>query len=272
MKTFASLLLLVAVAGLQETGVLIGELKTKQHGVRGKVFAVDEKTILVKNFQYDGAGPDAFFWVGTSEAPGNEGYILAHPFAGKFYKYDDDNAPILKGRFDGTEDIKLTLPKDLNVTDLKWFSVWCRQFSVNFGDLIFPENFPSTRQPPRPSLQQRHTIFLLRWSTLATTSTTKTPLRTATSWPSPNTIRIMITTTTNTNDSSRDETELQILIKMLNRQWKRPTTTTITTTTNTNGSSREETELQMFSRHLTSSSCRLYSTSSCDFFHSNDPP
>jgi hypothetical protein len=141
MKTFASLLLLVAVSAAQDAGVLIGELKTKQHGVRGKVFAVDEKTFLVKNFQYDGAGPDAFFWVGTSEAPGNEGYILAHPFKGKFYKYDDENAPILTGRFDGTEDIKLTLPEDLNVTDLKWFSVWCRQFSVNFGDLIFPENF-----------------------------------------------------------------------------------------------------------------------------------
>jgi hypothetical protein len=141
MKAFASLLLLVAVAAAQDAGILIGQLKTKQHGVRGKVFAVDEKTILVKNFQYDGAGPDAFFWVGTSKAPGNEGYILAHPFAGKFYKYDDDSAPILKGRFDGTEDIKLTLPEDLNVTDLKWFSVWCRQFSVNFGDLIFPENF-----------------------------------------------------------------------------------------------------------------------------------
>jgi hypothetical protein len=141
MKTFASLLLLVAVAAAQDDGVLIGELKTKQHGVKGKVFAVDEKTILIKNFEYDGAGPDAFFWVGTSEAPGAAGYILAHPFAGKFYKYDDDSAPILKGRFDGTEDIKLTLPEDLNVTDLKWFSVWCRQFSVNFGDLIFPENF-----------------------------------------------------------------------------------------------------------------------------------
>jgi hypothetical protein len=119
------LLLLVAAALAQEDeGILIGELKTKQHGVKGKVFAVDEKTILVKNFEYDGAGPDTFFWVGTSEAPGNDGHILAHPFEGKFYNYDDENAPILRGRFDGTEDIRLTLPEDLNVSDLKWFAVW----------------------------------------------------------------------------------------------------------------------------------------------------
>jgi hypothetical protein len=165
MKTFASLLLLVAVAAAQDDGVLIGELKTKQHGVKGKVFAVDEKTILIKNFEYDGAGPDAFFWVGTSKAPGNEGYILAHPFAGKFYKYDDDSAPILKGRFDGTEDIKLTLPEDLNVTDLKWFSVWCRQFSVNFGDLIVPENF---------SLDKT-TIPAVSTTTVSTTTTADLP-------------------------------------------------------------------------------------------------
>merc|ERR1712218_364714 len=24
--------------------------------------------------------------------------------------------------------------------DLKWMSVWCRQFAVNFGDIFFPEN------------------------------------------------------------------------------------------------------------------------------------
>lgn len=26
------------------------------------------------------------------------------------------------------------------MTDIKWLSVWCRAFSVNFGDLIFPDN------------------------------------------------------------------------------------------------------------------------------------
>ena len=165
MKTFAALLLLVAVAAAQDDGVLIGELTTKQHGVKGKLFAVDEKTILIKNFEYDGAGPDAFFWVGTEGLPKSEGYILAHPFDGKFFKYDDENAPILKGRFDGSEDIKLTLPEDINVSDLKWFSVWCRQFSVNFGDLIFPENF---------SLDKT-TIPTVSTTTVSTTSTTDLP-------------------------------------------------------------------------------------------------
>ncbi len=67
---------------------------------------------------------DAFFWVGTSDAPGEVGNILPYPFKGTFFKYDSEEAPILKGVFDGSMDIKLTLPEGLNVSDLKWFSVW----------------------------------------------------------------------------------------------------------------------------------------------------
>ncbi len=39
------------------------------------------------------------------------------------------------------EDITLTLPPGTKVSDLKWISVWCRAFQVNFGDLIFPAGF-----------------------------------------------------------------------------------------------------------------------------------
>ena len=28
----------------------------------------------------------------------------------------------------------------MTVTDIKWLSVWCRRFQVNFGDLFFPED------------------------------------------------------------------------------------------------------------------------------------
>lgn len=35
----------------------------------------------------------------------------------------------------------MTLPPGTKVSDLKWISVWCRAFQVNFGDLIFPSGF-----------------------------------------------------------------------------------------------------------------------------------
>jgi len=117
--------------------VKVGLFQNYAHGIGGEVYAKDEKTLVIKGFTYDGAGPDAFFWAGTSQAPSSVGTILPYPFAGKFYNYEDLSAPILSRRFN-KEDIVLTLPEDLKASDIKWLSVWCRQFSVNFGDLFFP--------------------------------------------------------------------------------------------------------------------------------------
>ena len=33
-------------------------------------------------------------------------------------------------------DLTLHLPPGTQVSDLKWLSVWCRAFTVNFGDLV----------------------------------------------------------------------------------------------------------------------------------------
>ena len=32
------------------------------------------------------------------------------------------------------------MPGDLKPKDIKWLSVWCRQFKVNFGDVFFPDD------------------------------------------------------------------------------------------------------------------------------------
>ena len=39
----------------------IGDFKTYQHGVSGQVYAIDEQTLRIENFHYDGKGPDAYF-------------------------------------------------------------------------------------------------------------------------------------------------------------------------------------------------------------------
>ena len=36
--------------------IKIGELKNLHHGVSGSVFAIDDNTIVIENFNYDGAG------------------------------------------------------------------------------------------------------------------------------------------------------------------------------------------------------------------------
>lgn len=135
--------------------ILIGELKEKNHDVNGKVFAVDESHILIKDFRYDGQGPDAFFWVGTeglpSGVPDDKTLILTED---KHYQYRDQSAPVL-GKYDG-KDVTLALPASMKLSTVKWISIWCRLYSVDFGNLIFPDSFqvpgstPTTTGLPPP--------------------------------------------------------------------------------------------------------------------------
>lgn len=101
LKTTLSLLLFASVASGEVTKV--GEFNNRAHGIGGEVFIKDEKTLMIKGFTYDGSGPDAFFWAGTSGAPSDVGTILPYPFQGTFYNYDDQSAPILNRRFNGEE-------------------------------------------------------------------------------------------------------------------------------------------------------------------------
>ena len=87
------------------SGVLFkaGAFQNYAHGISGEVFIKDEKTLVIKGFTYDGAGPDTFFWAGTSQIPSSQGTILPYPFEGEFYEMNDQSAPILSKRFNGEE-------------------------------------------------------------------------------------------------------------------------------------------------------------------------
>ena len=98
---------------------------------------MNDNEIIIEDFYYDGTGPAAYFWVGKVGRPSPDGVLLPYPFEGVFPESDDRNAPILKP-FKG-ETVTLKLPDDLKVSDLKWISVWCRRFQVNFGDLEFDQ-------------------------------------------------------------------------------------------------------------------------------------
>jgi len=139
---------------------LIGKLSTLAHGVSGDVYAKNSNTIVLKNFKYDGTGPDAFFWVGKTGTPKNTDESMTMILTKeKNYAYRDQSAPILSAH--NGETVELSLPEGYKIEDLKWFSVWCRQFSVDFGNVMIPANFeieddihhplaPSTEPEPEP--------------------------------------------------------------------------------------------------------------------------
>ena len=110
----------------------------------GSVYAAGEQEIIVKNFYYDGTAPKTFFTVGRHgdpEDPDVQRFIITE---------EGFEANVIFPRFpvlDAANDETVTLSlrgSGLTVADLKWISVWCFDFKVNFGDLEFdtdPDNF-----------------------------------------------------------------------------------------------------------------------------------
>ncbi|XP_066247644.1 protein Skeletor, isoforms B/C isoform X1 [Euwallacea similis] len=120
-------------------GTKIGPFQVYARGIKGTVYAVDETTIFIKGFSYDGTGPDAFFWIGNSPRPSPEGIIIPYP-----EDYYERDPPILKAH--NNTNIILRLPMGKRIRDIRWLSVWCRRFTVDFSEVFIPPNL----EVPKP--------------------------------------------------------------------------------------------------------------------------
>lgn len=68
------------VTGTEYKGKSLGTLNSYHHQVGGQVYAVNEYTLLISDFTFDGSANDAFFWAGASSRPGPQGFILANEY------------------------------------------------------------------------------------------------------------------------------------------------------------------------------------------------
>ena len=131
------------------------------HEVSGDVLVLDDQTLAVKNFNYDGIGPEAFFLVGSEGEPSlfdeNKTAILAHPFTGIHYDYSDEGIPVL-GAFEDT-DIILTLPPHMKTSQIAWISVWCRKFRTDFGSLVVTDQSYSEDEVKNLCFFNHHSSF-----------------------------------------------------------------------------------------------------------------
>jgi len=114
---------------------LVGSLSELFHDVSGDVYTTSEGGIRVQNFFYDGTAPAAYFWAGSTSGPNQNGHILPYPFTGTFYRSNSMKAPVL-GRLSNVT-VNLRLPPELPLSHVRWLSVWCRTFRVDFGSITF---------------------------------------------------------------------------------------------------------------------------------------
>ncbi len=98
------------------------ELATFQHKVSGTAEILDDCTIQVTEFNYDGTGLDVRFYGGIG---GN--------FAAGFALSDD----LLRAGGYTDETMTLTLPDGVTLSDLDGLSVWCVDVGVDFGSGTF---------------------------------------------------------------------------------------------------------------------------------------
>ncbi|KAG4075641.1 hypothetical protein HA402_003466 [Bradysia odoriphaga] len=130
-------------------GLKIGPLSQLHHGLSGDVYAVDSKTLFLKNLNYDGEGPAAYFYVSTGRRPSLEG---------AFRVRDERGSTGVIKRY-RNKDVTLSLPEGKTLRDVKWFFVWCDEFSVNFGDVAIPKNLDYPRPLKIAALKGVHEVL-----------------------------------------------------------------------------------------------------------------
>jgi len=100
-----------------------GFFNTLAHNVSGKATIIDDCTIEITQFSYDGGGPDVYFYA-----------AINHQYA------ENDAFPIgqrLNGQSYENADITIKLPQNKSLDDLNGLSVWCIDFAANFGQMQF---------------------------------------------------------------------------------------------------------------------------------------
>ena len=113
-----------APAACEKTNAKVGQvatLSTRSHGVSGKVVVVDNCTLEIRNFNYDGGGLSKVFVYGGKA--GN--YLAGFPVGNNLR---------------GTSFANQTLTVKLSAGDLDKMdgvSIWCTDANANFGDGLF---------------------------------------------------------------------------------------------------------------------------------------
>jgi len=101
----------------------ITTLSTKFHGVSGTATIVDDCTIEVQSFNYDGNGIVVQMYAGLAGAY-SDGFAISDNLINFPTGYQDSM-------------LTLTLPEDKTLDDLDGISVWCVSVGVSFGDGMF---------------------------------------------------------------------------------------------------------------------------------------
>jgi len=101
----------------------MGLLSNLAHEVSGAVTIIDDCTLEVTGFNYDGGGPEVYFYAALDgDYLSEDAFVLGEKLSGQ--RLTDST-------------IQLKLPENRTLADVNSLSVWCVDFRVNFGEAFF---------------------------------------------------------------------------------------------------------------------------------------
>lgn len=112
----------------------MGDLGNTEHDVAGKVYILDDDTLVIDEFSYDGNGFGVYLNVAT-KGKNLKGYIKNRIDVP--YPADTEGVPIEK-KYTGDGQLIIDLSQvGVKASQVKWLSVWCTVFERSFGHVIF---------------------------------------------------------------------------------------------------------------------------------------
>ena len=128
-------LLPTAAAGggpqLECAALTLGSFTNRAHDLAGEVVALSDRVMEVRNFNYDGLGPAAYFWADASAVPSSGGFRLLD--ASPSNSCGTERLPEAR-----QDTFRFEFPDGMTIHDIDGgsISVWCEAFSANFGEVV----------------------------------------------------------------------------------------------------------------------------------------
>ena len=111
----------------------VGHLVDTEHDVGGTVYVLDENTLVIDDFSYDGVGLPVGVFVARKgrNLQGYEKNRIRVPYptgvrGRPLDKYDGDGQLVID-----------TSQLGIKTRDIKWLSIWCEDYQMSFGHLEF---------------------------------------------------------------------------------------------------------------------------------------
>ena len=109
----------------------VGHLVDTEHHVGGVVYVLDQDTLVIDQFSYDGVGFGVHVNVAGGNMKGFEKNRIRVP-----YPTGAGDKPLVK--YDGDGQLVIDISKvGVKARDIKWLSIWCRDYQMSFGHVLF---------------------------------------------------------------------------------------------------------------------------------------